>query len=198
MQLKMPSVTTKRLYVRPLEIEDASDLLEIYANPKVMMGNAGIKPITSMDGMLRYLQYGYLAYESWQIPQSMVLERLSDGLVIGIMQFHTLKERVGELGFFLAESQWHQGYMQEGLRVMVALGFQHLNLHRIEAQYDPSNQASGRLLERLGFVKEGILREVMLLNDDVYHDLMMCSVLTSEYKNEQVWEHIDTIQEEMI
>ena len=190
MRLEMPTVTTAHLCVRPLELEDASDLLEVYQDPEVMLGNAGIKPITSMDGMLRFLQYGFLSYRQWGIPQAMVLERLSDGKVVGIIEYHTIREANGELGYLLAQNAWRQGLMSEAMEVMVYLGFTYLHLHRIEAQYDPKNIASEKLLQKNGFVKEGCLRQVMMLNDDTYHDLILCSKLYEEY-DETLYKAID-------
>lgn len=186
MPLEMPCVTTKRLYVRPLEVEDVSDLFEVYQDPRVVMGNAGIKPITSINGMLKYLQYGSLSYVSWKLPQAMVLERLEDGKVIGIIDYHTCKEGVGELGYMLNYAYWNQGYMREAIQVMVYLGFVYLQLRRIEARYDPQNIGSEKILQYTGFQKEGYLRKALLLNDDKYHDLVICSILKEEFDETQI------------
>lgn len=59
------------------------------------------------------------------------------------------------LGFALAESACGRGFMTEALRASIAFMFETENLHRIQANYLPSNERSGRLLNRLGFVEEG-------------------------------------------
>ncbi len=58
-----------------------------------------------------------------------------------------------------AGNYWHQGYMSEALRAMLAYGFETLELNRIEALVMPENEASAILLLRLGFSEEGVLRE---------------------------------------
>jgi RimJ/RimL family protein N-acetyltransferase len=67
--------------------------------------------------------------------------------------------RRAEVGFALAKPAWRQGYMSEALRALLDHAFTVLDLNRVEADTDPRNLPSVRLLERLGFVREGLLRE---------------------------------------
>lgn len=69
-----------------------------------------------------------------------------------------------ELGFGLRRPFWGHGYMTEAARAVINCGFDTLRLHRIEAEIDPRNIASARVLERLGFVKEGLLRERWIID----------------------------------
>ena len=64
-----------------------------------------------------------------------------------------------EIGWRLPRAAWGQGLASEALRAVVDFGFERMRLHSIEAQLDPANQRSARVLERVGFVKEGLLRE---------------------------------------
>jgi ribosomal-protein-alanine N-acetyltransferase len=72
-----------------------------------------------------------------------------------------------EIGYMLARPHWGQGYMQEALPAMIDYAFGKLGLNRIEADVDPRNDASGRLLERLHFRKEGMLRQRWIVNGEV-------------------------------
>lgn len=180
--LKMPCIETKRLYVRPVEEADASDLHSIYADERVVMGNSVIKPFLSVDETLHFLHSVPLAYQQRKQPQGMVLEQKDTGIVIGSMDIETIFKDTGEIGYMLAYAYWNQGYMEEALEALIYIGFNDCGYHRIQAEYDPVNKASGRVLEKLGFVKEGMRRQAMMLNDDRYHDLIMCSLLKEEYK----------------
>ena len=71
--------------------------------------------------------------------------------------------------------------MTEVLNCMINYGFKQFDLHRIEAEVMPNNMGSERLLEKLGFKKEGVLREWMCWNDNLY-DITMYSLLRSDYK----------------
>ncbi|HEX3270797.1 MAG TPA: GNAT family protein [Ktedonobacterales bacterium] len=63
------------------------------------------------------------------------------------------------LSYILAKHYWNKGIMTEALTAMIQFGFDHLRLHRIEAQVASPNLASARLLEKLGFQEEGHLRD---------------------------------------
>jgi [ribosomal protein S5]-alanine N-acetyltransferase len=66
------------------------------------------------------------------------------------------------------------------LRAVIAFGFNELAINRIEAEVMPGNEASERVLEKLGFTREGILREWMLWNEKHY-DMTMFSLVRSEF-----------------
>ncbi|KAF2406857.1 Acetyltransferase (GNAT) domain-containing protein [Pseudomonas antarctica] len=73
-----------------------------------------------------------------------------------------------------------QGLMSEALRAMLAWGFAHMHLHRVEAMVHPHNAASQALLERLGFKAEGTLREAGFWNGQ-RHDLVVLGLLAREW-----------------
>ncbi|MGH8084295.1 MAG: GNAT family N-acetyltransferase [Lysobacter sp.] len=64
-----------------------------------------------------------------------------------------------EVGYALRASHWGRGLAQEALRLVLVHAFDTLVLRRIEADIDPRNGASCRLVERMGFVREGLLRD---------------------------------------
>jgi ribosomal-protein-alanine N-acetyltransferase len=70
--------------------------------------------------------------------------------------------------------------MTEAIGVLLQFGFEVRNLHRIEARVRRGNEASMRLLRRLGFQEEGLLRECLFLNNSFY-DVKVFSLLKSEY-----------------
>ena len=69
--------------------------------------------------------------------------------------------------------------MTEALRAVVALGFDTLRLHRIEAQHETDNPASGRVMEKAGMVREGVLRQ-RLKNKGRFVDVVLCAVLSQD------------------
>ncbi len=78
-----------------------------------------------------------------------------------------LTSKHAEIGFGLHRPFWGNGYMSEAARAVVDCGFDLLQLHRIEAEIDPRNTASARVLERLGFVREGLLRERRMIDGEI-------------------------------
>ncbi|MEM6326075.1 MAG: GNAT family N-acetyltransferase [Bacteroidota bacterium] len=67
--------------------------------------------------------------------------------------------RHAEIGFILARERWGRGLATEAVRRVLTFGFDAMGLHRVEADVHPENGASLRLLETLGFQREGYLRE---------------------------------------
>jgi RimJ/RimL family protein N-acetyltransferase len=67
--------------------------------------------------------------------------------------------RRSEIGFVLGREHWGRGLMTEALETLFEFAFDRLGLERLEADVDPANAASIALLERLGFVREGFMRE---------------------------------------
>ncbi|MFN2369802.1 MAG: GNAT family N-acetyltransferase, partial [Candidatus Krumholzibacteriia bacterium] len=72
-----------------------------------------------------------------------------------------------ELGYGLRADAWGQGYAAEAVGELLRFGFTELALHRVEADVDPRNEASVRLLERLGFTREGLLRERWIVEEEI-------------------------------
>lgn len=179
--LTMPCIETKRLYLRPVEEADAFDLWSVYKDERVVMGNSCIPPLTNVDEVLHYLRCVPLAYRQRNQPQGMVIEVKDSGIVIGSMDVETIHGDSGEIGYMLAYAYWNQGYMKEALEALLYACFHICGYQRIQAEYDPANKASARVLEKLGFQREGMRRKAMKLNDDRYHDLVMCSLLKDEY-----------------
>jgi ribosomal-protein-alanine N-acetyltransferase len=88
--------------------------------------------------------------------------------------------RRAELGYALKRACWGQGYMAEALPVLLHFAFEQLGLRRITADVDPRNGRSIRSLERLGFQREGYLREHYWVNGEL-QDGILFGLLRSEF-----------------
>lgn len=84
------------------------------------------------------------------------------------------------LGYELNPQAQGKGYMHEALRACLAWGFEHMELNRVEAQVHPSNAASLRSVERLGFKQEGLLRQLGFWGGQ-YHDMHQYALLRQEW-----------------
>ncbi|GAA4344908.1 GNAT family protein [Flaviaesturariibacter amylovorans] len=96
-------------------------------------------------------------------------------VAIGWCGFHTwyTDHARAEIGYVLTdETQRGKGYMSEALGAVLAYGFRELGLHRIEAFVGPGNTPSLRLMERHGFVREGLLREHYFTNGRHEHSVV--------------------------
>ena len=167
--LSIPHVTrtTARLVLRPLAEADAPALFAVFSDPRVArylsrpawtgLGMAAARIARDIEAMNagRYVCLG--------------IEREADHQLIGECSLFNLVEqcRRAEVGYALCHMAWGQGYITEALTSLLSFGFEHLALNRVEADIDPRNDASARSLERLGFVKEGHLRERWIVSGEV-------------------------------
>ena len=110
------------------------------------------------------------------------IERRSDGQLIGTCGLFKWNRawRNCTLGYELVRDAWGQGYMREALRSALAWGFEQMALNRVDAQIHPENTPSLKLVERLGFVHEGRLRECGYWLG-AYHDLLQYGLLRRDH-----------------
>lgn len=102
--------------------------------------------------------------------------------VIGTCTLYNIQRgnRRADIGYALRREHCGRGLMHEALTALLAHGFDALILNRVEADIDPRNQASARTLERLGFVREGTLRERWIVNGEV-SDTALYGLLKSDW-----------------
>ena len=76
------------------------------------------------------------------------------------MLFNYDKEsKRAEIGFGISQRYWGKGIVSEAGAALIKFAFNTLGLRRIEAEIDPKNVSSANVLERMGFIKEGLLRQ---------------------------------------
>lgn len=101
--------------------------------------------------------------------------------VIGIMSFAhiDLEHRHAEIGYWLTKEAWGRGYASEAANLLIRYGFKELSLERIYAHVDSNNKNSIKVLENLGFIREGVLRRAALHRGN-FVDRCVYSIIRSE------------------
>jgi RimJ/RimL family protein N-acetyltransferase len=152
-------ITTPRLALRLVREEDLPSLLEMNADDCVTR----YLPYESWRGMEDAREWlgravaRLAAGEAWQF---VIVQRASGDVIGSCLLFHfDLPNGRAELGYLLGREHWGAGYMAEAAAALIEFAFGTVGLRRLEAEIDPRNEASARLLERVGFVKEGHLRQ---------------------------------------
>lgn len=150
------SLETSRLILRSFRDSDLETFLSYRNDPDVFRYQGWKTPFLREDAT------EYIAHAKDAIPGTpgewlpLALERKDNGQMIGDIAFHITKSnpRQAYLGYTLSRSAWKQGYASEAVRKVLDQLFNNFNLHRIMADCDVENDASIRLLERLGFRRE--------------------------------------------
>jgi len=105
-----------------------------------------------------------------------------DGAIAGVLGHEVDREnRTTTIGYWLAEDQQGRGLMTAAVKRLLEHAFDELRLNRVGIEVAPNNPRSRALAERLGFREEGVLREAERFADDDYRDLVLYSMLASEW-----------------
>jgi len=180
----LPTINANRVSLRPITERDIDSLYNIFSDPEVMRYWSS-PPIEDREAARRLLSdiqdmFQRRLYFQWGIAR-----RTDDALIGTSTLFHVeSNNHRAEIGYALCRAEWGRGYMQEALRALIGYAFSELRLHRIEADVDPRNMASIRTLERLGFEKEGYLRERWMVNGEV-QDALFYGLLRREWEAEE-------------
>lgn len=162
---------TARLTLRPLTEADVGPLFAIHSDPQAMRYWSA--PLWKDDARGRAMVARDLDPELNDYLR-LGIALTASGSLLGTCTFFQINAqcRRAELGYMLAAHAWGNGYMLEALTAFIGYGFSHLDLNRIEADTDPRNARSMRLLERLHFVKEGHFRERWVVDGEVSDSAM--------------------------
>lgn len=124
---------------------------------------------------------GYASYRSRFIL--FLLVEKTTGNIVGRCGIHNWNKEHnrGEIGYYITiENEKRKGLMTEAAMAVLKYGFEQQKLNRIEAMVGPLNVPSMRIIEKLGFKQEGVLRGHWMV-DGMYEDTLLFSVLSSEY-----------------
>jgi len=154
-------IETDRLTLREFYPEDGQDLYEYLSNPLVYI----YEPGTPID----YKQAIEYASDMSKNVDFWAVELKNEKKVIGQLYFNHQEPRhllLWELGYIINPFYQQCGYGSEAANALVNFGFTELRIHRIQAHCNPDNVASWRLLEKIGFSREGLLRKNIYFRKD--------------------------------
>ncbi|MDF2505279.1 MAG: acetyltransferase, ribosomal protein N-acetylase [Clostridium sp.] len=174
-----PEINTGRLNLREIKQEDAESIYKILSNPEVIKHDTFelFANIKQAEDMIKWVNDIYKQKRAifWGITLK------NNPEVIGFCKCEVEIPKVrADLGYDLRREYWNMGIMTETLGAVIEFAFQSLDVNRIEATVSTENNSSIRVLEKSGFVKEGILRERCYMRGNC-HDMMMLSILKKEY-----------------
>lgn len=159
---KFPLIQTQRCSLREIRDSDAEVILFLRSDDAVMqyLDKEKLKSIEEARGMIEKIRKGFENNEgiTWAI--------CFEGKMIGHAGIWRIdkEHHRGEVGYTLNPTFWNRGLMYEVMNEIIDFGFSELNLHSLEANVNPNNQASIALLEKLNFTREAYFRENYFYN----------------------------------
>jgi len=177
----LPVLESTRIRLRGFREDDLGDFYAVHSDPVVnryWSFPAWTDPAQARD----YFASALAGRDAGRMLCWAVADRGDDRL-IGATTLAAIDraQARAEIGYALRSSHWGHGYAREAVRLALDHAFGALGLRRIEADIDPRNTGSCRLVERLGFVREGLLRERWQVGGEVT-DSAIYGLLAREWR----------------
>ena len=179
----LPVLETGRLILRPLRRRDAKDIFSYASDPEVARYVLW-EPHQSLSETKSYIRY-MQSLSRRGLPSSWAVVLRESGKVVGTMGFMWFSDTnsAAEVGYSFSKAFWNQGLATEALQAVIRSVFSSLPLNRLEAQHDLRNPASGRVMEKCGMQKEGILRQ-RIRNKGEFIDTVLYAILRADLENQ--------------
>lgn len=171
-----PRLTTHRLVLRPLNMEDATALFEARGDPEAML-YWDWPPQQSVDQVAKIIADHGKVIAAGEVLWWAVA-REAGGPAIGECDLSEIDEhnKRAEIGFLFRRASWGKGYAREAMTAVVEHAFETMKLERLSARIHAGNERGRRLLEKLGFSHEGMARG-HVLRDDARIDCLMFGIV---------------------
>jgi RimJ/RimL family protein N-acetyltransferase len=167
MSLSTPTLDTARLRLRPFNDSDASALFALHSNAYVLR----YWDAPPWSERLRAERFITVCREIAEAGTGtrLAVDYVPDGAFIGWCSLTRWNPdyHSASMGYCFDDAAWGHGYATEAARALLQWAFDTLELNRVQAETDTRNAASARVLEKLGFVREGTLREDCVVNGEV-------------------------------
>ena len=176
----------KNVLLRPIEKEFDIDLFLCWFNDAEVIRGLSIPLPVTREREIEWIKTTNLSTSN--IVLAIELQRNARSkITIGVCGLHNInpKDRNAVFGITIgAKEHWGKGYGTEAAKLMIAYGFDYLNLHRISSSVIDSNESSIRMHDKLGFTKEGRRKEVFFKNGQ-YQDEITFGIVRSDWKKIQ-------------
>lgn len=172
---------SERLLLRPIKESDADDIFEIFSDKEVMK-YYDLLPFSSINDAVNQVEI-FRKCLSEKTMMRWGIELKENGKLIGTCGFFAFSEEnmKAEMGYELNREYWNKGIMSEALKMIIDFIFRETDINRVEAYVEPMNTASLKLLESLGFTKEGLLRQYEVCRGNLI-DITIWGLLRNDLK----------------
>lgn len=181
----MVKITTERLILRRLKDSDDKDIVKNVNNLNVSKWLLVVPCPYKLKDAKEWIKKNKEYWTKKLVTDYVFgIELKEEEKIIGTIGLHHVDRYQGnaEVGYWLGERYWKKGYGSEALKALINFAFKRLKLRRLEVGVFSQNLSSGKLLEKFGFVKEGIRKESRRSKaDGKIHNEIMYGLLKKDY-----------------
>ena len=174
--MKIPTIPTSRLLLRPLTVADTSAVHAYTSDAQVM---AYVPP----HQMTWQQTQAFVAAQTEDDAQAVAIIRTATQHLIGHLIFHPwVAPQTYEIGWVIHPDQQRHGYASEAAHALLHYAFTELHAHRVIATCQPENPASYRVMEKIGMRREAHFRQCIARGDGMWWDEYFYALLASEWQ----------------
>ncbi|KAB2332953.1 GNAT family N-acetyltransferase [Bacillus mesophilum] len=173
------TIKTSRLILRLFTTEDALRVAELCNNDNIYKNTLYLPFPYKMDDALSWIRLHSHHFNENKKYEFAITDRISGELYGAIALSNNHHFNHGELAYWVGEEYWGTGYGTEAAKAVIDFAFQEKQYQKVFARCFVSNPASGRVLEKIGMKKEGILRQ-HVKKENEYIDLVCYGILSHE------------------
>ena len=178
-------LTTARLTIRLAERDDLDALFMLHSDAETTSYIPHMRWATSADADVWFARWKERR-EKQSAVRCVIVKRATNNEVETVIGTAVLfnfdaASQLAEIGYLLGREHWGKGYAVEAMTAFIGFSFATLNLRRLEATVDARNVASNKLLQRLGFTLEGVLRERWLAAGEL-QNINLHALLSREWQ----------------
>lgn len=179
---RQPTLETAQLLLRPFRTTDGDEVQRLAGAWAVADTTLNI-PHPYEDGLA---EKWISNHRDWfeRREQAVFAVTLPDApaMLLGAVSLRVAPEdQRAELGYWIGEPYWGRGYATEAARAIVAFGFESWGLHRVTARCFSRNPASARVMQKIGMLHEGRLRE-HVKKWDRFEDIEFYGILAQDWR----------------
>jgi|LSQX01.1.fsa_nt_gb ribosomal-protein-alanine N-acetyltransferase len=178
--LTIPYLETDRMILREFYREDMKTYLEIIHDPRVQQYlGGGVSLFSNEPHISNWLNNINNRLLKSKTVFTWCVELKSEKKVIGRIDLGGfIRKSMAEISYYFSPEHWGMGLATEAVKEVIRFGFNELKLHRIQATVMSDNISSIKVLEKAGFMEEGLLKRYTLGKE--FHDTIMLAVVREE------------------
>ena len=173
------TIETNRLLLRLFKESDAPEVAKLCNNYNLYRNTLYLPYPYSIEDALSWIKNHLVNFNDNKSYEFAITDKITGKLYGAIALTNNQKFNNGEIGYWVGEEYWGNGYASEASKAILEYAFIEKRYHKVFARYFTSNLASGRVIEKIGMRKEGVLRD-HVMKENEYIDLVYNGILKHE------------------
>jgi ribosomal-protein-alanine N-acetyltransferase len=173
------TIETNRLFLRLFNESDAQEVTRLCNNYNLYKNTLYLPFPYSIEDALSWMKNHVDNFNDSKSYEFAITDKITGKLYGAIALTNNQRFSNGEIAYWVGEEYWGNGYATEAAKAMLEFAFIEKQYNKVFARYFHSNLASGKVIEKIGMKKEGVLRE-QVMKDNEYIDLVYYGILKNE------------------